>query len=107
MAKRWWVALVTFERGDGEQDILEPHQQGASGWMACVGRHEADVRQMLANSLMADGLKLVEIERETPVDTAEEVAEFDEHLAENFVARDPLRPTVWGTIHCYLADGEA
>ena len=107
MEKRWWVALVTFERGDGKQDILDPNQQGASGWMACFARHETDVRDVLARSLRADGLRLLEIDRETPVTSAEDIAEFDEHLAGNFAERDPARPTVWGTLHCYLAEGEA
>jgi hypothetical protein len=107
MGKRWWVALVTFERGVGKQSILDAHQQGASGWMALFAQNEGDVRQVAACSLLADGLRLIEIERETPVETVEDIAEFDEHLAENFRARDPSRPGVWGTIHCYLADGEA
>ncbi len=37
----------------------------------------------------------------------EQVSEVDEHLASNIENWETDKATVWGTIHIYLADGEA
>ena len=103
---RWWVAFVNFERGQGEQCVLEDRFQGAWGWMACLASDADEVRALLAQSLAADGLRLVELDRETPIDT-QDISEIDEHLASNVAALEPGRVSAWGTIHCYLAAGEA
>jgi hypothetical protein len=103
---RWWVALVNFERGDGEQSVLEARFQGAWGWMACLASSEDEVRTRLAQSLAADGLRLVKVDQEAPVEF-QELSEIDDHLASNVAALEPGKFAAWGTIHCYLAEGEA
>jgi hypothetical protein len=102
----WWIALVTFERGNGAQDVLLEHQQGACGWMACFAASEDDARDRLSAALNADGLRLVEVDRERRVDESEDLALIDEHLASNFTAREDGAQTVWGAVHAYLAEGE-
>jgi hypothetical protein len=104
--ERLWVALVTFERSGVPQDVLADEFQGACGWMACLAADEEEVRARLAASLRAVGLRLLEVDREQQVD-AEEIVEFDEHLAANVQGWEPGRKTLWGTIHCYRAEGSA
>ncbi len=37
----------------------------------------------------------------------DEFKNLDDHLAENFQVVELGKMTVWGSIHCYIGDGEA
>lgn len=100
----WWAALTTFERRTAKSDILPSWAQGACGWLAVMAVDEDDARQILARDLAAVNLRLLEIDQARLID-APEAASFDERLGENLQAQRGAS-TVWGTIHCYAADGE-
>lgn len=104
---RWWVALVTFERRDGKQEILPDWSHGASGWMAASARDEDEARHLLVREVENLGLRVVAITDEHEVFGEDEVEKIDEHLASNFKEIEPEKQTVWGTIHCYKGEGEA
>jgi hypothetical protein len=104
---RWWVALVTFERRDEEQDILPDWAHGACGWMVALARDEEVARHLLQRDVEYHGLRVIEIENEREVYGEDEIEEIDDHLASNFRDIEPGRQTVWGTIHCYKGEGEA
>ncbi|HEV2746110.1 MAG TPA: hypothetical protein VGW34_02285 [Allosphingosinicella sp.] len=104
---RWWVALVTFERRDEQQDILPVWAQGACGWMVALAPDEDTARALLVRDLEYHGLRVVEIAEEQEVFGEDEIDEMDDHLAANFRAIEPGKRTVWGTIHCYKGEGEA
>ena len=105
--ERWWVALVTFERGTRTQDVLPDEFQGACGWMACLTADDEAIRDQIETALTANGLKLREIDRLTLVESSDDVEEFDSHLGQNISILEPGKTVVWGTIHLYRADGEA
>ena len=104
---RWWVALVTFERRDEDQDILPDTAQGACGWMLALAPDEETARNLLVRDVEHVGLRVLEIADEQEVFGEDEVEDIDEHLASNFREMEPGRQTVWGTIHCYRGEGEA
>lgn len=52
-------------------------------------------------------LRLVEIGEQRPLVSLKELSKWDDHLAANITALEPGKHVVWGTIHAYLADGEA
>lgn len=52
-------------------------------------------------------LRILEISEVREIYHADELDELDEHLADNFRRIEEQKSTVWGTIHCYMADGEA
>ena len=104
---RWWVALVTFERRDEQQDILPDWAQGACGWMVALAPDEDTARDLLVLNVEHVGLRVLEITDEQEVFGEDEIEEIDEHLAENFRDIEEGRATVWGTIHCYKGEGEA
>jgi hypothetical protein len=105
--KQWWIVLVTFEKGLAETEILSDSVQGASGWMACLSTDGEDVRDEIESALRAEGLRLVEIADQRLLPSASYLKELDTHLANNVAAREKNKVVVWGTIHTYLADGEA
>ncbi|MBS0297200.1 MAG: hypothetical protein JSR45_12885 [Proteobacteria bacterium] len=105
--RRTWVALVTFERTDHPQTTLPDEYLGACGWMGCIADDAEDVPDVISRGLAADGLRLVQIQQIEEVGATEEVGEYDTHLAENMAAIEPGKRTVWGTLHVYVADGEA
>lgn len=104
---RWWVALVTFERRDEEQDILPDWAHGACGWMVALAPDEDTARHLLVRDVEFHGLRVVEVADEHEVFGEDEIVEIDEHLASNFRDIEPEKQTVWGTIHCYKGEGEA
>ena len=104
---RWWVALVTFERRDEEQDILPDWARGACGWMVALAPDEETARGLLVRDIEHHGLRIIEIEEEREVFGEGEIDDIDEHLAMNFREIEPGKQTVWGTIHCYKVEGEA
>ncbi|HEY4116068.1 MAG TPA: hypothetical protein VGM17_18570 [Rhizomicrobium sp.] len=64
-------------------------------------------RECIETALKADDLRLVEIDEIREVSSIEDVKGVDEHLAQNVGALEPGKTVVWGTIHAYIADGEA
>jgi len=75
--------------------------------MAIAAADEDAVVDTIRAALNEVELRLVEID-----DIAEASLEnfpdyLDEHLGENVKSWEPNKRTVWGTIHVYLADGEA
>jgi len=61
------------------------------------------VLSTISNSLRNDGLRLVSIDSITEIFGLEDVS--DEHLVANLRTVDEMKPVVWGTIHCYFAEG--
>ena len=99
--------MVTFERGDDEQDILPDWAHGACGWMVALAPDEETARGLLIRDVEYHGLRVIEIGDEREVFSDDEIDEIDNHLAMNFRNLEAGRQTVWGTIHCYKGDGEA
>jgi hypothetical protein len=106
-ATRIFTALVTFERTAPEVDLLPPEAQGAVGYMAVSATSEDDLRDALVTDLAFVGLRLLEIDEIREIDVQSLPDGLDAHLADNIRQWEPGRRTVWGTIHVYLADGEA
>jgi hypothetical protein len=104
---RWWVALVTFERRDEEQDILPDWAHGACGWMVALAPDEETARGLLVRDVEHHGLRIIEIGNEREVFGDDEIEEVDHHLAMNFRKIETGKQTVWGTIHGYKGEGEA
>ncbi len=104
---RWWLALVTFERHDKEQDILPDWAQGACGWMVALAPDEEAARLLIARDIKHLGLLVIAIEEEREVFDEDEIEQIDDHLAMNFREIERGKCTVWGTIHCYKGEGEA
>lgn len=104
---RWWVALVTFERSDGDQDILPTWAQGACGWMVALAPDEDEAREILMRDVSHHGLRVLDVEETREVFDEAEIDGLDGHLAANFRNFEPGKQTAWGTIHCYKGDGEA
>jgi hypothetical protein len=68
---------------------------------------EDDVVDALQNALSEVELRLVEVDEITERTLANFPKNLDDHLAENVRNWEANKHTVWGTIHAYLADGEA
>lgn len=104
---RWWLALVTFERRDDQQEILPDWAHGASGWMVALAQDEETARAIIVRDVEYHGLNVIEFDGEREVFGEDEIEEIDDHLAMNFREIEPGKQTVWGTIHCYKGEGEA
>ena len=63
--------------------------------------------QFLRNDLSEIGLKLIEVEDIQELPSLELAYELDNHLAYNMERWEVGKKTVWGTIHTYMAEGEA
>ena len=96
---RWWVALVTFERGDDSQEILPAEAQGACCWMAALAADEDAARSLLMRDLEHHALRVLEISDEQEIFELHEIKEIDEHLAKNFANIEMGKRTVWGTLY--------
>ena len=103
----WWIALITFENDGDVLGILSPEQQGAAGWMAGRAENEDQLAERIGSALSEVGLRLVSIEDERTVGTITEIEEIDEHLADNMRNRETNEHVVWGSLHPFLAEGEA
>ena len=75
--------------------------------MGAQAEDEDQLASVFAAELSELGLRLAEIDNIIEVKSLDVVASYDEHLAANMAAWQDGKRTVWGTIHCYLADGEA
>ena len=107
VGKQWWLALVTFERREHHSEFLPDDFPGACGWMGCLVGDEGEIRNTVEAALAEVNLRLIEIGEQRPLVTLDELSECDNHLAENIEALEPGKHVVWGTIHTYLAEGEA
>lgn len=104
---RIWTALVTFERTSTAQDVLPDWAQGAAGYLAALAPDEEAALSLLRADFESAHLRVLEISELREIYHADELDELDEHLADNFRRIEEQKSTVWGTIHCYMADGEA
>ena len=104
---RCWIALVTFERVDEEQEILPEWAHGACGWMAALAAGEEEASKLLIRDVEHHGLRVLEIAKLREVFDEHEVQSVDEHLATNLQEIETGKQTVWGTLHCYKGEGEA
>jgi hypothetical protein len=104
---RWWLALITFERHDKEQDILPDWALGASGWMVALAPDEETARLLFILDIEHRGLRMITIQDEREVFDEDEIEQIDDHLAMNFREIETGKSTVWGTIHCYMGEGDA
>lgn len=104
---RWWIALVTFERREQEQDILPEWAHGACGWMVALAQDDETARMLLVRDVEYHGLRVIDIADEEEVFSEEDIEQVDDHLAANFREFELGKQTVWGTIHCYKGEGEA
>lgn len=104
---RIYTALVTFERTSPETPFLPAEAEGACGYMAIAAPNDGAVVETLRAALSADALRLIDVSDITETSLHDFPDELDEHLAENVRNWDANRRTVWGTIHVYLAEGEA
>lgn len=103
----WWLALVDIQAGTDDHQIIPPDCSGAVGWMAAIGTDETAARSEIITSLQEIGLSARTVEDMQHVESLAAIEEMDPHLARNVAdwPRDAL--TVWGSLHPYLADGEA
>lgn len=104
---RWWIALVTFKRGDEQQDILADWAQGACGWMVALAPDEDTTRALILRDVEYQGLRVLEIADEEEVFGEDEIDKIDGHLGASFRDIELGKQTIWGTIHCYKGEGEA
>ncbi|MBW8294949.1 hypothetical protein [Sphingopyxis sp.] len=103
---RCWTALVTFERGEASQDILPEEARGACGWMGAVAPDEDTTCTQLVMDLELLEVRDLEISDLQEVFEIDEFKNLDDHLAENFQVVELGKMTVWGSIHCYIGDGQ-
>ena len=102
-----YVALVSFENAGDRLGVLPENCHGASGWMAVNAADEASVVSVLRDELAQIELELVDADRVAQVDSAEQVADYDKHLASNVAQWQAGKATVWGTLYAYMAEGES
>ena len=102
-----FIALVTFENDGDALKLLPEGYQGACGWMAVRAISEEQASDQLRRVLREIDLKVLEIDDLLQVYSLEEIACYDEHLAANVEEWESEQTAVWGTLHVYLADGEA
>ena len=102
-----FVALVSFENAGDLLGVLPDDCHGASGGMGVNAADEASAVSVLRNELAQIELKLVDADRVAQVDSAEQVADYDKHLASNVARWQAGKTTVWGTLHAYMAEGES
>ena len=109
--KRWYIALVDMmrmpENGD-TQEVFDPEDIGGVSWMGVRADDEEEAEQLITLSLNEIGLTIREIDDCQELIDVESFEDIDEHLVKNILER-PLddRPVVWGTLHTYIAEGEA
>lgn len=104
---RIYTALVTFERTTSDTPILPPEAQGACGYMAVAAPEEDGVVDAIQIALSEAELRLVAVNEITERTLENFPDDLDDHLAGNVRSWEANKHTVWGTIHVYLADGEA
>ena len=106
-AAHMFIALVTFEHDGDLHDILSPDGAGACCWMAAKTDDEGKLMPLFQSSLSKMGLKLVEVDDVTPIDSIDDVYDYDHHLAEDMMNWAVDQDLAWGTVHIYSGEGEA
>ena len=104
---RYWLSLVAFERAHPDQNVLPDWAEGAVGWMVALAPDGDTARDLLVRDLGQHGLRVLEVQEVQEVAGADQIEEIDEHLAANFRDIEPGKQTVWGTLNCYVGEGEA
>ena len=104
---KMFVGLVSFRKGRDLQQFLPTRAEGAVGWQAGKAENEDQFIKVLRANLEQIGLELDEVEKIREVESVEEIRRIDDHLGSNVETWEAGKSTVWGTIHIYLADGEA
>ena len=102
-----YIALVTFERLNSSQCVLDEPYRGAVGWLGVRAICEEECLEQIELSLSAAGLRVLEVEDVTEVKSLLDIEVHDSHLALNVRSSDAGDEVIWGTLHRYLADGEA
>ena len=109
--ERWHIALADFVRASKNPDfkhVLVDHAYGAFGWFGVLVRAEDQVSKMISDCLAEIGLRVISVEDIQAVIDMDDIGDVDRHLHENILKRPVGDPkVVWGTIHIYLAEGEA
>jgi hypothetical protein len=105
--ERFWLALVTFERRDAEQEVLPEWAYGACGWMVAIAPDEETARKLLVRDVECCGLRLAEVDKLQEAFSHKHIEVVDDHLAWNLRQIEPGKQTVWGTLHGYKGEGEA
>lgn len=75
--------------------------------MAVLAEDHDSAVQNLRASLHEKKLIVSEVEDIEPFDVQNPPHDLDEHLAQNILRWEDGRSTVWGTLHVFLAEGEA
>ena len=104
---RIFVGLVSFLRQEDYQDILSPEVEGAVAWHAGKADSKDQFVAFVTSEIEELGFKVIEIEDIQELAEIEDARELDEQLAENMDQWEAGRMTVWGTLHTYIAEGEA
>ncbi|MEO1264622.1 MAG: hypothetical protein AAFV26_02830 [Pseudomonadota bacterium] len=104
--KFWWLALVQLEK-TAKQNLFSEEEEGAYVWVAAVAKEKTDVDRLIQKAAKAESLRVISIEDHTVIEEIEEIADADEHLADDVLIAKPDQPLSWGTWHVYYGDGEA
>lgn len=104
--QRFWLALMTFERRDVEQEILPDWARGASGWMVAIAPDEEAARELLVRDVECCGLRILEVDKVREALSHKDVEVVDDHLARNLRQIEPGKQTVWGTVHGYRGEAQ-
>ncbi|MEL6872339.1 MAG: hypothetical protein AAFO62_06030 [Pseudomonadota bacterium] len=104
--KFWWLALVQLEK-TAKQKLFSEEEEGAYVWVAAVAKEKGDVDRLVQKAAKAEGLRVIAIEDHSVVEEIEEIADADEHLADDVLGHTSEAPLAWGTWHVYYGDGEA
>ncbi len=76
--------------------------------MGVLCENQDKVADVIISSLAEIGLRARSVDDIRPIGEIEEFEAINDHLFSNVLARPKNDPKmVWGTIHIYLADGEA
>ena len=105
--ERFWLALITFERRNEEQEILPDWAHGACGWMVAVAPDEKTARELLVRDVECCGLRVLQVDQVREAFSHKDIEDVDDHLARNLREIEPGSQTLWGTVHGYKGEGEA
>jgi hypothetical protein len=107
--QRWWIAEIDIGRvslGMGE-DILAARFEGAITWHGVIAATEDDIEETIRRDLGAVGLRLMRLLEVEELIELSDIEDDLPDLAENIRDWNGRSATVWGLLHCYLAEGTA